>query len=123
MPVPQVYNVSHYRGDTLTITVRLWDDVDKTDPSILTTALITAQARASATKPEVLAEFTTSKSGNTITLVLSAAQTQTLPAKVVYDVQLDWNADQTRVETVLQGTITFPPDVTRVPPAPDETMI
>lgn len=116
MPVPPNENFSHYRGDTFTAVIHVWDDTAHTVPSDLTGAAVAAQIRASTSATAIIAAFDVGKSGNAITLRLPPAKVETLPQRAVYDVEVDWQADRVNVQTVLRGSFTVDPDVTRVSP-------
>lgn len=113
MPVPERVPIKHYRGDTLGLKLRLWDDAEKTDPTSLVGAGVTAQVRSNPDSEEITASFTVSVSTNEITLTLFPEQTALLPEDSTYDVQIDWHNDGTTVQTVLAGTLTAEPDVSR----------
>jgi hypothetical protein len=113
MPVPLNQDIAHYRGDTLSVVLRLWEDEAKTDPADLAAATVTAQVRATATSATAIASFDVAVAGNMITLTLLPEQAQLLPTKAVYDCQVDWTSDATRVQTVVAGKLTAAADVTR----------
>jgi hypothetical protein len=112
MPVPVTQDIAHYRGDTLTVAIRLWEDDAKTDPADLSAATVTAQVRASASAKTPVATFGVEVAGNQVTLTLPPPAAQLLPTKAVYDCQVDWQSDDVNVQTVLRGALTADPDVT-----------
>lgn len=114
MPVPPNESFTHYRGDTFTALVHVWDDTAHTIPSDLTGAAVAAQIRVSTSATAVITTFDVTKSGNTITLRLPPAKVEKLPQRSVYDVEVDWQADRVNVQTILRGSFTVDPDVTHV---------
>jgi hypothetical protein len=121
MPVPTKFDVTHYRGDTLALAVTLWDDDTHTVPSDLSAAKIAAEVRTAPSAPDVVTSFAVSVVGNVVTLTLDAEQSQELPPKCSYDVEVDWTGDRSRVQTVVQGALTITADVTRPVGAPDRS--
>jgi hypothetical protein len=113
MATPDKVSFTHYRGDTLAFSVEVWDDADKTIPSDLSAALVSAQVRESPDDTQVLADLEVTVTGNTVNLVLPPKGARELKASNVFDVQVDWYADDTNVQTVLAGTISAGKDVTR----------
>lgn len=113
MVVPLTRDVPHYRGDTLVLQVRLWEDTARTVPSDLTAALVAAQVRAFPDALVELVAFAVDVAGNEITLRLTGDQTQVLPPVSSYDCEVDWYGDQSRVQTVMAGKIGIVQDVTR----------
>jgi hypothetical protein len=95
------------------VLIRLFEDAAKTVPSDLSEATVTAQVRATSEASAVLADFDVAVTGNEISLVLTPAKSRSLPAAAVYDCQVDWQGDDVNVQTVLAGTLTVSPDVTR----------
>src|SRR4029450_8134057 len=114
MPVPDTRTIPHYRGDSLGVLIRLWQDPDHTVPLLLNGALVVAQLRLKADDPDPpIDTFAVSTATNEITLTLTPTQPAALPAKTVWDCQVDWNADGASIQTVLAGTLTLAADVTR----------
>lgn len=113
MSVPAKQNIAHYRGDTLALLLRLFEDDAQTAPSDLAAATVTAQVRATTEATVVLAEFAVAVDGNEVALRLSPEKSRTLPVTAVYDVQVDWASDDVNVQTVLSGQLISSPDVTR----------
>lgn len=114
MPQPKQVALTHYRGDSFTAEVTVWDDEAKTVPTDFTGVDLAAQLRATPDDEEVLATFDLSVDGNVITLMLTPEQTAALPGSVAWDVQADWDGDGVNVSTLLAGKLTIAPDVTRV---------
>lgn len=113
MPVPPTENLAHYRGDTFTAAVHVWDDDAQTIPSDFTDSAVAAQIRASTSAATIIAAFDLTVAGNTITLRLPPDKAELLPARAVYDVEVDWQGDGVNVQTVIRGAFTAEPDVTR----------
>lgn len=116
MPQPKKVSIPHYRGDSFTALLRVWDDDARTVATDLSAATLTAQIRATTEAPEVLADFDIAVTGNEILLSLGPDVTATLPASCTFDVQADWNSDGTDITTLLAATFAVAPDVTRVSP-------
>lgn len=114
MSQPKRVSIGHYRGDTFTALLKVWDDDARTVPTDLSGVTITAQIRATTEATEVLAEFVIAVDGNEILLSLAPDVTQDLPATSTFDVQADWNGDGTDVTTLLVAAFQVAPDVTRV---------
>ena len=113
MTAPFKYAIEQWRGDTCSVLFRLWRDSGGT-PVDLTGAVVTAQVRETAESADpASAEFDVSVTGNEVTLTLTPEQTRALPASGVYDLQVDWLADGTQIQTVAAGKITTSHDVTR----------
>ena len=111
---PFKYAIEQWRGDTLSVLFRLWRDADHSDPVDLTGATVSAEVRETAESADPpAAEFAVSVTGNEVTLSLTPEQTRALPASGVYDLQVDWLADGTQIQTVACGKITTSHDVTR----------
>lgn len=101
------------RGDTFGFKLRLWQDLEKTIPADLSSAIVAAQLRQTPDSEEIEATFATEISGHEITLTLLPTQTAVLPQRCVWDIQIDWEGDATSIQTVARGTLTVGPDVTR----------
>jgi hypothetical protein len=113
MPVPEQLPISHYRGDSLGVAVRLFTDAEKTIPADLDAASVLAQVKSKATDPDPLELFDVDATDNAITLTLTPEQTTSLPNSTVWDVQVDWNSDGVSVQTVVRGSLKLTQDVTR----------
>lgn len=109
MPVPATLPLKHYRGDTLTLTVKLWNDASHSQPTNLTGATVLAQVRSNPDSDVVITTFGSSITGSQITLTLTPAQTALLPEEATYDVQVTYSNNV--VQTVLAGELTAEPDV------------
>src|SRR4051794_5271652 len=105
MATPDKVSFNHYRGDSLAFAVEVWDDAEKTIPSDLSAALVSAQVRESPDDTQVLADLEVTVLGNTINCVLPPKGARELKATNVFDVQVDWYSDDTNVQTVLAGVI------------------
>lgn len=112
---PQVINIDHYAGDTLTLHVKI-------DPVVVAGRDWKAQVRARQDSQRVDAEFVILPSTldpNVVNVVLRSADCQQLARRGKYtgfwDVQLsDGGADP--VTTLAYGKLTIFPDVTRTTP-------
>jgi hypothetical protein len=114
MPVPQSYAVDHYRGDALSILVRLWADTAHTQPVDPTGADVLAQVKAKATDDEPLQTFSViATAPNFIQLSLLPDQVTSLPNSTVWDCQVNWDHDPTAAQTVVRGTLKLTQDVSR----------
>ena len=113
MPVPQRVDVQHYRGDSLGIQVTIWQDAAKTVPADFTGATVTAHVRPSIESADIAAEFEVGVAGNVLTLTLEPKDTRELGPSNVFDVEVDWESDDTSVSTVVAGSLAVAPDVTR----------
>jgi hypothetical protein len=116
MPVPMKHDVQHYRGDSLALQLRVWQDVDNTVPADFSAAAVVAQIRTVTESPDIVAEFDVTVTGNTLTLVLDPKQSRELPPTCVFDVEVDWafaTDPDVNVQTVLAGSLAVASDVTR----------
>lgn len=108
--LPQVVNINHYGGDTLTIRVIV-------DASVIAGRQFSAQIRAKTTSRKIDASFSVFPNATGCDLMLSAADAQRLTARGVYegfwDVQLTM-AGSDPVTTLGYGDMTVHPDVTRL---------
>lgn len=114
MAVPIKQDLAAYRGDTLGLQLRVWEDSNKTQPADFSEAVVVAQVRTTPDTADVAAQFDVSISGNTLTLTLDPKQSRELTGKYTYDIEVDWDGTDTSVQTVLAGTISVASDVTRV---------
>lgn len=117
MPLPVSKNISLYQGDSFDMKLRLrsMDSLGQpSNPIDLTGATAIAQIRDTAAASSVLTSFTitipTSTEVGMVYLSLSPTQTASL-TKGVYDLQITF-ADNS-VRTLLAGSITVTPDVSR----------
>lgn len=113
MPVPPKTNITHYRGDSMTILCRLWDDAGKTEPTDLSESTVRAQVREQYDDTEVAAEFEVTVTGNEILANLPPKEARDLPPRGFWDIEVDFYSDDVRVQTVAGGAWTTQPDVTR----------
>lgn len=113
MTVPIRSNITHYRGDSLVLQLRLWTDANRSVPADLSEATVRAQIRADHDDAEVAASFDVQVEDNVITANLSPKSSRDLPAKGVWDCEVDWFSDDTSVQTVAAGGLVVQPDVTR----------
>jgi hypothetical protein len=113
MPVPPRTNITHYRGDSMVLQVTLWNDALHTVPSDLSAALVRAQVRAAYDDPAIAAAFDVEVDGNVILANLSPKSARDLPPKGFWDLEVDWYADDTSVQTVAAGSWVTQADVTR----------
>ena len=105
--------LSTIRGDSFGFKIRVWQDPDKTIPADLTEAVVAAQLRQSPDSEAVEATFHVAISGGEVELTLLPTETAVLPARCVWDVQVDWDGTGTSIQTVAHGVLTVGPDVTR----------
>jgi hypothetical protein len=113
MPVPTKVNISHYRGDSLALQIKLWTDTAKTVPADLSEAIVTAQVRETPDDATIIASFDVEVTGNVINANLSPKSSRDLLAKNFWDLQVDWFGDDSSVQTVVGGGLIAAPDVTR----------
>lgn len=106
-------NISHVRGDSLVLQLRLWADAGHTQPADLSEATVCAQVREDYDDTEAAASFDAVIDGGTITLNLSPKSSRDLPPKCVWDVEIDWFSDDSSVTTVAGGGLVVQPDVSR----------
>lgn len=104
--------VSHYRGDSATLAVSVWQDADHTIPADLSAATVSAMFKLAATDPVEVAHFDVTVTDNVVTLYVSPTVSRDLPAKAVWDMQIDWFSDDAQVSTPVVGTWTETQDVT-----------
>lgn len=115
MPMPARQDLAIYKGDTVTVVIRLWTDTAHTVPFPITdTMLITSQMRTGPGQSPAV-DFTVSApvGGNEVTLTLPPAQSALLPDSGQWDVQIDHNGDGLMVQTVAAGNVTVTDDITR----------
>lgn len=106
---PQVINIDHYAGDTLTLHVKI-------DPAVVAGRQWKAQVRSRPESQRLDAEFLIYENPTGADVVLESPDCQKLARRGEYtgywDVQLSWNGDDP-VTTLAYGKITIHPDVTR----------
>ena len=105
-----------YRGDTYSHAIEFWNDVAETDPFAIT-GTVTAQVKAARLTSDVdgtvLAAFACAVSGagsNIVTISLTPAQTEDLPASAYWDLQV---TNGGVITTLLTGKVKVWGDVTR----------
>lgn len=111
MALPAVCSspIAAYRGDTLTIPVKVWSDAAMTQPVDLTAfgTVFTSQARTDRLAPIAIAFTVDASLASTgvLTLKLTAAQTAALNgSKYFFDVQAA-NSDASVVTTIVTGSL------------------
>lgn len=105
---PPATDLYVYAGDDLVLEVDVTDDQGAAVD--LTGYTAEAQIRASAEAPTAI-DFTTALTANKITLTLTSAETESLPLKGVWDVQITSGTGV--VSTLTGGKITVTAGVTR----------
>ena len=108
---PTVVDLKVYAGDDLHLRLDIYDIGG--NPEDLTGAAAQAQVRATPDAETVLAEFTAEIDGSTIWLHLAAADTATLPATAVWDVQVTYLDPDITVATLARGGLATTAEVTR----------
>lgn len=112
MAAPAKQNLTVTRGDTLTLVVTMTSD--GSTPIVITGRTYAAQVRTSPDASSASASFTctiTDGANGVLTCTIPAATTATLnPQVYVWDLQ---ETASGTVATVLTGTVTVSPDVTR----------
>lgn len=107
--MPITYNLSIYRGDTQYWQFVFWDDIQKTQPSNLTGAIPLCQVRAQINSTVIATIQCTVVPPNTVNCVMEPADTESLPAHAVWDLQLTYPSGD--VQTPVGGNITTTFDV------------
>ena len=107
--MPGNYDLNVYRGDTGRWAFLLWQDAAKTVPVDLTGAVAAAQIRD---RPAgtTLANTACTITGNRIDVLLAPANSQALPSRAVWDLQV--TASGGDVTTILAGRVCCTVDVT-----------
>jgi hypothetical protein len=116
MPLPGVFDLVLYRGDTYAWQFRIWSDAAQTVPVDLTGAVAKSEIRDKPAGTVILDLEAVITLPNSIELSLDAADWTTLPAAGVWDLQLTF-PDGT-VRTPVGGKVTTYPDVTDSVAAP-----
>ena len=114
MSEPERRDLRLYRGDTFTLTVRLWVDMVGGVPVDLTGVTAAAEIR-DVPSGALLATFGVAITGNEINLTLPAGSWSMFPARssAVWDLEL--SEPGAVVRTILAGTVAISGDVTRAP--------
>lgn len=104
-----------YRNDTYSITLRLWNDEEGTDPytpeGTLTAEIRPARLAAGATVADPIVEFDVEVDGNEVSLTLTRAQAAIVPDAAYWDLQEVLAGDVAR--TWFTGKVKGWGDVTR----------
>ena len=109
---PSRLNLALYRGDSIGLSVNVWEDDAGTVPADLTGATVTAQIRETYDDAEALS-FEVEVVDNTVVLVLPGKVASDLPPDGYWDLQVDWAGDGISVQTLVAGGIHTMSDVTR----------
>lgn len=108
--IPQVVNINHYGGDTLTIRITI-------DAAIVAGRTFSAQVRSKTTSRKIDASFSVFPSPTGCDLMLAAVDAQRLTSRGTYegfwDVQLSL-AGSDPITTLGYGDFIAHPDVTRL---------
>jgi hypothetical protein len=108
--MPGDYDLQIYRGDTGRWAFILWQDTDKTVPVDLTGAIVASQIRdrpGGATLADMACTITGS---NRIDMMLAPADSQNLPSRGAWDLQVTMPAGD--VTTIVAGRVCVTVDVT-----------
>ena len=109
--IPGTYDLSIYRGDTGRWQFKLWSDANKTVPVNLTGVTVAAMIRDKTTGGTFSLPLTCVVTmPNIVDMSLTPAQSQTLPTKGVWDLQLTYTGGD--ILTVLKGAANVTLDVT-----------
>lgn len=106
---PTTQDLQFYAGDTVSMTVFVYDTTDQ--PYDLTGCTARADIHQKPKKDVVLASFVCTIIGNGISMSLAEGVTQGLPFSSVYDLELILPTSE--VISLLRGKITTRTDVTR----------
>lgn len=106
-----------YRGDTMRLRVKLFDQ--QQNPIDLTGVTPKAEIRDRPAGTQITSLLCTVTLPNEIELFLTSAQSQKLPQNGVWDLQLTYSTDDVR--TPLAGSVSITPDVTDSSPTPAPT--
>lgn len=107
---PATVNLNVYAGDDMVLNIDVTDNATPPAPFDLTGYTAEAQIRATADAPTAI-NLTTTVLANVVTVTIPAADSATLPAKGVWDVQV--TSATGIITTLAGGTVTSYPDVTR----------
>jgi hypothetical protein len=115
--LPGSSNLNIYRGDTGRWQFNLWTDVARTQPADLTGVQVNALIRDKALGGNYEQALTcTVALPNTINMVLTSSQSESLPAVGVWDLQLAYPSGD--IFTILKGNVIVTQDVTYFKVAP-----
>lgn len=110
MPLPGVYDLELYRGDTYSWRFRMWADAGQTVPVDLTGATVKSEVREKSAGTIIVPLDATITVPNTVDVELNADDWTMLPTTGVWDLQLTF-ADGS-VRTPVGGKVTTHSDVT-----------
>lgn len=108
MPMTKI-TVNGYRGDNAGFTLNV---LRGGTPADLTGAVVRSEIRA---EPDatLLTEWGIVVTGNKLAFNLLPKETEELPAKARFDVEIDWSGgERTSVQTVAIGVLNMPLDIT-----------
>lgn len=115
--LPGSSNLNIYRGDTGRWQFNLWTDTARTQPADLTGVQVNALIRDKALGGNYEQALTcTVALPNTINMVLTSSQSESLPAVGVWDLQLAYPSGD--IFTILKGNVIVTQDVTYFKVAP-----
>ena len=106
---PGNYQLNIYQGDTHRWSFRLWADEDQSSPVDMSGATAAAEIRD---KPggTVLTDMGCSITGNSIDMLLTAANSRLIVVNGVWDLEITFASGD--VQTVLKGKVLLTADVT-----------
>jgi hypothetical protein len=107
---PAKYDLNLYRGDSYGWRFVLWQDVNKTNPVVLTGAVVASEIRDKPSGTKIIPLACTVTLPNIIDVVLNAALCETCPNKGVWDLQITYPDAQ--VNTPVAGIVITTADVT-----------
>jgi hypothetical protein len=114
--LPAAYDLALYRGDTMRLQFRLWQDDDRRDPVDLAGVAAASQIRIRPDGEPIIYLDCAITLPNIVDVTLTAEDSRELPKKGVWDLQLTWPSGD--VVTPIGGKVTMKPDVTIVAAAP-----
>jgi hypothetical protein len=113
--LPATYNLDLYRGDTLRLQVKLWNNEERDDPADLDGVIAASQFRVRPDAEPMVEMACAITLPNVVDLTLSSDASRMLPKKGVWDLELRFPGGD--VFTPLAGKMTLKPDVTLPPGA------
>jgi hypothetical protein len=108
--LPAKYDLALYRGDTLRLGLRLWNDADGTDPTDLDGVIASSQVRVRPDAEPAIELTCAVTLPNIIDVRLDSDLSRTLPKKGVWDLRVLFPGGD--VVTPIAGKVTVKPDVT-----------
>lgn len=105
---PATVNLNLYAGDDVNLSIAVTDNAGT--PADLTGYTAKAQIRATADAPTAK-DFVAAVDADTVTLILTSAETTDMPVKGVWDCQI--TSTTGAVTTLCGGTVTTTPEVSR----------